>query len=139
MGAEAAINPRTRSLGLLVALILLSFLGGCAKVTARSVPFPEVQKYPPTDKYTVAIFRSAPARPHRQLGEIYLEPQRSPSVSELEEKLQEAAASMGADGVVIVADKSNLMGGSAAGTWVGREIGDVQEGVVVGIAIRYLE
>ncbi len=60
-------------------------------------------------------------------------------MSELEEELQKAAASMGADGVVIVADKTNLMGGSAAGSWAGREIGQVQEGVVVAIAIRYLK
>jgi hypothetical protein len=132
------MKPRTNGLVLLVIFVLLSLLGGCAKVTARTVPFPEVQKYPPTDMYTVAIFRTAPVRPHLQLGEIYLEPQRSPSVSELEEKLQEAAAAMGADGVVILADKTNLMGGSAGGSWVGREIGEVQEGVVVAIAIRYL-
>jgi hypothetical protein len=130
---------RTTGCALLVAVTLLSLLGGCAKVSARTVPFPEVQKYPPTDKYIVAIFRSAPMRPHLRLGEIIVEPQRSPSVSELEDALQEAAAAMGADGAVIVADKTNLMGGSAEGSWVGRELSQYPEGAVVAIAIRYLE
>lgn len=131
--------PITHGLVVLMVFAAVTPLGGCAKVTTKTVPFTEVQKYPPTDPVFIAILQSPPTRPHVRLGEIYLEPVRNPSVAELEETLREAAAELGADGVVIVADRANLMGGGAAGTWVGRETGQVQGGAVVAIAIRYLQ
>ncbi len=133
------MKPWTTRLPLLVAIAGLLLIAGCAKGSVVIVLFPEVPKYPPTDMFTVAIFRSPPIRPHDRLGEIYLEPQGDPSVTDLEQKFQVAAAEMGADGVVIVADRSNLMGGSAAGSWWGRETGQIQDGVVVAVAIRYLQ
>ena len=120
-------------------LAVVTPLAGCAKVTARTVPFTEAQRYPPTDPVFIAILRSPPERPHMRLGEIYLEPVRNPSVADLQDALRKAASELGADGVVIVADKSNLMGGTAAGSLWGLETGQVQEGVVVAIAIRYLQ
>ncbi len=129
----------TRNAHALMILAVVSLLGGCTNVSVVTVPFPEVPKFPPTDMYTVAVFRSEPIRPHDRLGEVYLELKGNPSTAELEQKLQVAAAEMGADGVVIVADKTNLMGGTAPASWWGRETGQVQGGDVVAVAIRYLQ
>jgi len=55
----------------------------------------------------------------------------------MEAKLRQAAASMGADAAVIVADQMMFMGSYETGPWWGRE-GYAQYGrVIVAVAIKY--
>jgi hypothetical protein len=56
----------------------------------------------------------------------------------MEAKFGQAAAKMGADAVVIVADRTMLMGGVAMGPWWGRQLDPVYGRVIVGVAIRYV-
>ena len=125
--------------GLLAAVATLGLLGGCTKATVQTVPFTEVQKFPPTDPGVVGVLHTEPSRPHLRLGEINLEPRVKQSAAELEQQLQEAGAQLGADAVVVVADPANLVGGTAATSWWGRGIDPVHGEMIVGVAIRYLQ
>ena len=90
-------------------LIFLSLLAGCSMVTVESQRYLGVPTYASTDPSTVEILQTVPTRPNVRLGEISLEPQGKPPVSEIEEKLRTAAAKMGANAAVIVADKTQAL------------------------------
>jgi hypothetical protein len=122
----------------LTALIVLSLLFGCTYVSVESRRYLAVPSYPPTDPATVQILREPPTQPHERLGEISLQPQGNPPVQEMEAKLREAAAKMGAEAVVIVADRMHYMGAFVSGPWWGREISPIYGRVIVGVAIRYI-
>jgi hypothetical protein len=66
--------------------------------------------YSPTDPTTVMILRTQPLRPFETLGQIILEPEAALPVPEMEQKLRQAAASMGANAVVIISDMTMLAG-----------------------------
>jgi hypothetical protein len=125
-------------IGSAVVVVALALLGGCTKVTVQVMPFAGVQQFPPTDPGVVGVLYTEPTRPHLRLGEINLEPHVKQSAADLEQRLQAAGAQLGADAVVVVADPSNLVGGTAATSWWGRGIETVHGEVVVGVAIRYL-
>jgi hypothetical protein len=130
-------DPRIPSLAALcVALVLLA---GCSSVAVRTVPFPEVVKYPATPSEVVAVLRAAPMRPHDRLGEVYVEPEGNASAEAIEAGLQEGAAPLGADAVVIVSDRTMKMGGLVETSWVKRDLLPTPDRVVVGVAIRYLQ
>jgi hypothetical protein len=54
----------------------------------------------------------------------------------MESKFRQSAARMGADAVVMVADRTMLMGRGAMGPWWGRQSEPVYGRVIVGMAIR---
>jgi hypothetical protein len=56
----------------------------------------------------------------------------------MEAKLRQAAAGMGADAAVIVADGMQYMGAIESGPWWGREISPVYGRVIIAVAIRYV-
>lgn len=120
----------------LTLLTLAFFASGCISVDVKQDL--GVPQFPPTDAGMVAVLRTAPDRPNIRLGEITVEPQTdNPSVTKLESAFQKAAAQMGANAVVIVADRTQVMGMQATGPWYGREISPDLQRVIVGVAIRY--
>ncbi len=125
-----------------VVLISLAIvLCACSGVAVRTVPYPEVQRFPPTMPDLVGIMTKEPMRPHDQLGEVIAEPEGHPSVDKIYAALQEGAAPLGADAVVIVSDRSGQIGGIIAptGGWLKRELTPTPREAVVGVAIRYLK
>ncbi len=125
---------------LLGALMVAAMLNGCAPtVTVQSKQYLGVPLYPPTDPMSVAILREPPAQPHERIGEITLEPDDNAPVSMIEQKLQQAAAQMGADAAVIVADRTMRMGAIISGPWYGREISPNLQRVVIAVAIKYTQ
>ena len=122
----------------LATMVLVSLLAGCAYVSVQSRRYLAVPSYPPTDPASVQILRAPPTQPHERLGEISLQPEGNPSVQEMEAKLREAAAKMGAEAVVIVADRMHYMGAFVSGPWWGREISPIYGRVIVGVAIKYI-
>jgi hypothetical protein len=120
-----------------MALAFLALLFGCTYVSVDTRRYLAVPSYPPTDPSTVQILHSPPTRPHERLGEISLEPQGNPTVAEMEAKLRLAAASMGADAAVIVADRMMFMGSYETGPWWGREAYAQYGRVIVAVAIKY--
>ena len=122
---------------IVVAVVAPSLLGACSKkMSITTTLYPQGQKYPPTGAVVVAILRAEPTRPHVRLGEVQVEPRVKQSQAELEQALQEGAAQMGADAVVVVADPAKLLGGNAATSWWGRGVAPVQGEVIVAVAIR---
>ncbi len=120
----------------LAILCLSSF--GCSYVSIQSRQYLAVPYYAPTDPAGVQILHSEPGRPHERLGEVSLEPEGNPPVAEMEKKLREAVARMGANAAVIVADTTRLMGGYVTGPWWGRQIYPQYGRVIVAVAIRYV-
>ena len=118
-------------------VIFLSCLAGCSMVTVESQRYLGVPTYAPTDPAKVEILQVAPTRPHVRLGEISLEPQDHPPISEVEDKLRTAAAKMGADAAVIVADKTQIIGAWVTGPWFAREADPIYGRVIIAVAIRY--
>ena len=123
---------------MLSVLVVLSLFFGCSYVPVESRRYLAVPSYPPTDPAIVQILHAPPTQPHERLGEISLEPQGNPPVQEMEAKLRQAAAVMGADAAVIVADRTQYMGAFVSGPWWGREISPVYGRVIIAVAIRYI-
>jgi hypothetical protein len=119
---------------------LLLLLAGCSTVTVESKRYPGVPVYLPTDPDSVEILRSPPTRSYQRMGEIYLQPQGKPSPKEILKKFRKAAAKMGADAVVLVADPAVLTGGPVAGPeWWNRELNPGSGQIIVGVAVWYSE
>ena len=133
------MTPYARPIVLLVSCLALSLLTGCSSVAVRTVRFTEVPPYQPTYADIVQVLRAAPMRPHARLGEVYVEPEGDASVDAIEAALQKGAAPLGADAVVIVADRSLKMGALVETSWEKRDLLPTPDRVVVGVAIRYLQ
>ncbi len=94
-------------------LATFNALSGCSFVTVNSKPVSGCAGISPNgSRASVQILRGEPSRPHERLGEISLEPEGNPPMAEMEAKLKEAGAQMGADAVVIVADTTRIMAGT---------------------------
>jgi len=119
--------------------ILLSLITGCSTVSIQSTSYLGTPNYPPTDPVTVQILQTAPTLPNVRLGEITAEPSGNPTKEEIQQKLQVAAAKMGANAVVIVSDRTQIMGGIVTGGWYDRQISAVEGRVITAVAIRYTE
>ena len=125
-------------MGIILLLIIAAVLpSACSYISVDTKQYLGVPLYPPTDPSSVEVLRTEPQRPHEQLGEISLEPTGSPTVADMEKKLQEAAAKMGANAVVLVADRTMRMGAVATGFRYGRQISPEFQRVIVAVAIRY--
>jgi len=125
----------SNSVAAAVLLALLASASGCVQVQSR--PYIGVEAFSPTQPDTVQILRTPPARPNLRLGEITVEPKNNTSVQTIEEKFRDAAAKMGANAVVIVADRTEVMGIQETGPWYGPEMTPITGRVILGVAIRY--
>ena len=121
-----------------VALTGLMAVTGCKTVSTSSHQYLGVSTYPPTDPAQVEILRAAPTRPHVELGEVRAQPSSS-SVSnlEIEQALRKSAAQMGANAVVITADRSEITGATLTGPAWSRTMTSFTGRVVTGVAIRF--
>ena len=100
-------------------------------------PYLGVPTFPPTDPARVEILRSEPVRPLTRLGEVFVEPSGDPTVAQYEQALREAGAKMGADAVVVVYDRMQVLGTTVSGPWWAPTASPIVGRVVVGLAIRY--
>ena len=131
------MKTTNRYLTAMIGAGLLALLTGCNTVSIQSTSYLGTPNYPPTDPASVEILQTAPTKPHVRLGEITAEPSGNPTKEEIQQKLQVAAAKMGANAVVIVSDRTQIMGGVVTGGWYDRQISAVEGRVITGVAIRY--
>ena len=124
-------------LALLAATACALVATGCNTVSTQSTPYIGVPSYPPTDPATIQVMRQPPVMPNIRLGEITVEPQGNPTTQQIEAKMQQAAAKMGANAVVVVADRTMVTGATVMGPWWGRTVTPDMDRVIVGVAIRY--
>ncbi len=107
----------------------LLVLSACAAPQVRIMPVVGVSAYAPTDPATVTVLRTEPQLHFETLGQIILEPESALSVPEIEQRLREAAAGMGANAVVIQSDMK-MQAGEDRPMMSGGQI-------ITAIAIRY--
>ena len=129
---------RQRAIGILILCAAL-LAAGCSSVAVKTVRFTETPAYPATFPDIVQVLRGEPARPHVRLGEVYVEPEGDASAEVIEAGLQQGAAPLGADAVVIAADRTLKMGALVETSWAKRDLLPTPDRVVVGVAIRYLQ
>ncbi len=126
-----------QSLTLVTVAASLLLVGGCNTVPVQSTQYIGVPSYAPTDPTTIKILRVQPTAANVRLGEVTVEPQGHPTAQAIETKLQQAAAKMGANAVVIVQDQTMVLGAVVTGPWWGRTVSPQTGRVIVGVAIRY--
>jgi hypothetical protein len=127
-----------RALAGTLAAATLLIAAGCAGMSVSTIRYANVPDFPPRAPASVQILRSEPAQPHQQLAEITVTApaNTAPAAQEVEEKLRTAAASLGANAVVLVVDPLQP-GNVASRTWWGAPAGAGTGRDVIGVAIRY--
>jgi len=96
--------------------------------------YPRTPQFAPNHPADVDLLRREPRRDHVRLGEVWIRPSRHMGRYDVEGILREKAAVMGADALVIVADRY-FRDGVAFSYWHGPR--SVYRRQIVGIAIRY--
>jgi len=123
-------------LGLLV--LLVGGLGtGCHTVSTQLVPYLGMPKLPPSDPARIEILHKEPDRPFDRLGEVTAMPDPGTPVEKIEAALRRQAAKLGADAVVLVQDKMQVVGSRVWGPAWAPEISNVNQRVIVVVAIKY--
>jgi hypothetical protein len=94
----------------------------------------DAPRFGPTNPASIELLRRDPKRDHIRLGEVWIRPDPGMDRGYVEGILREKAALMGADALVIVADRF-FREGVVYNYWRGRMA--VYERHIVGVAIRY--
>ncbi len=129
---------RQRTLAVLLGgMLALSMATGCNTVSVQSKQYLGTPSFPPTEPAAIQILQTQPTVANLRLGEITLQPEGKPTKAEMELKLRTAAAQMGANAVVIVADQTMVFGATVMGPWWGRTVTPDVGRVIIGVAIRY--
>jgi hypothetical protein len=121
----------------LVASVLA--LGACASVDAQTSAYVGVEHPAPTLPSEVQVLRREPTRPHVRLGEILINAtvDPAPPITQVEQKLREEGAKLGADAVVVVYDAIQPVAAYVTGPLWSRDIETIQGRRLKGIAIKY--
>jgi hypothetical protein len=96
--------------------------------------YPDTPRFVPTDPRGVELLRREPRRDHIRLGEVWIRPSYRMNRFYVEGVLREKAAALGAEALVIVADRY-FRERVVYSYWHGPRA--VYERHIVGIAIRY--
>jgi hypothetical protein len=126
-------------LGSLLVGVITCWLVACARLDATTTPYAGVSHDPPVDPASVQILRTEPTQAHDRLGEIVVDATTHSATlrNDVEQKLRQEAAKMGADAVVVVYDYLQPMGAYVMGSYWDRSIETVTGRKVVGVAIKY--
>jgi hypothetical protein len=114
-------------------------LSGCATVDAQTTAYVGVPQYPATIPAEVQILRTEPTRPFVRLGEILVDAsiEPAPPMAEIELKLQDEGAKLGADAVVVVYDQIATVGAYVSGPLWARDVNTIQGRKLKAIAIKF--
>jgi hypothetical protein len=87
-------------------VLLAASLASCAYVEATTTQYVGVPRFPPVEPAAVQVLPAEPAQRHDRLGEVLLDISLdpAPSVAEIEQRLREEAAKMGANAVYVIRD-----------------------------------
>ncbi|HEY3065016.1 MAG TPA: hypothetical protein VGL09_04450 [Methylomirabilota bacterium] len=126
----------------LTATVLAWATSSCATISTTSMPYVGAAQRPPTDPMSVQILQAMPAAPYERLGEISVTASTSPApaMSDIEQKLREKAAALGADAAVVVYDGLQPIGAYiSGGLWwpSDRTVYPVTGRRLVAVAIKY--
>lgn len=124
---------KARPLLILIAALLMAGVSACYRPYGYFF-YPHTPAFAPTDPSRVDLLRREPRRDHIRLGEVWIRPDWHMDRFYVEGTLRDKAARMGADALVIVADRY-FNEGYVYSYWHGPR--PVYERQIVGIAIRY--
>ena len=114
-------------------------LTACATVDAQTTAYVGVEHPAPTLASEVQVLRTEPTRPHVRLGEIMIDASVDPAppITQVEQKLREQAATLGANAAVVVYDNIQPVAAYVSGPLWSRDIETIQGRKLKAIAIRY--
>lgn len=114
-------------------------LTACATVDAQTTAYVGVEHPAPTLASEVQVLRTEPTRPHVRLGEIIIDASVDPAppITQVEQKLREQAATLGANAAVVVYDNIQPVAAYVSGPLWSRDIETIQGRKLKAIAIRY--
>ena len=130
----------------IAALALCSFaLASCASLDsfmgleATTTQYISAPQLAPSDPGGVKIVRTEPREPHDRLGEVVIDMSITmpPQIAEVEARLMEESAKLGANAVVVVVDRVRPSDGYVTGPYWGRPMEVVSGRKMIGVAIKY--
>src|SRR5512138_1539166 len=127
------MRTKAKWLPILIVALLLPSVAACYRHSGYHF-YPDAPAFGPTDPSRVDLLRREPRRDHVRLGEVWIRPTWRMDRNYVEWTLREKAARMGADALVIVADRY-FNQGYVRSYW--RGVRRVYERQIVGIAIKY--
>lgn len=128
---------KTKFLSLISVAAIMLGLTGCAHVSENTRAYLGSPKYAPTEATKVVVLQTEPKEPHERLGEVLLEATSNVSRDELENRLRQAAAKLGADAVFLAYDRMHVTPIVYADWWGPSTVGRDLRRNIVGIAIKY--
>lgn len=122
----------------LVLAALVWLAAACTSLDSQTTQYVGAPRFQPTDPKTVEITRAEPKQPFDQLGEIVIDAsvEPAPPINEIEQRLREEGAKLGATAVVVVHDKVQPDGAYVTGGWYTRSVQVTEGRKIVGVAIR---
>ena len=121
-------------------LALSSFLAAsCVSMEATTTQYVGSPQLAPTDPAAVKIVRTEPLEPHERLGEVVIDMSitRPPPIADVEARLADESAKLGANAVIVVVDRVQPSEGYVTGTYWGRPMDTVTGRKTIGVAIKY--
>jgi hypothetical protein len=112
------------------ALAVLMFAAGCSSIEVATTPAIGAPTLPPTDPASVQVLQGPPSQQFTELGQVTLEADTDTANAQIEAKLQQGAAKLGANAVFITEDRTqavgaDVLGGPLAGGELAPEVGRV--------------
>ena len=106
---------------------------------STTTPYVTAPQLAPADPGAVKIVRTEPLEAHERLGEVVVDMSisRPPPITEVEARLAEESAKLGANAVVVVVDRVQPSEGYVTGTYWGRPMETVTGRKTIGVAIKY--
>ena len=122
-----------------VALASLALASCTTTLESTVAPYVSAPPLAATDPFAVKIVRTEPLEPHERLGEVVIDMSITvpPPIEQVEARLAEESAKLGANGVVVVVDRVKPSEGYVTGTYWGRPMESVTGRKTIGVAIKY--
>ena len=122
-----------------LALASLALASCATTLESTTTPYVSGPQLAPSDPNAVKIIRTEPLEPHERLGEVVIDMSITmpPPIEQVEAKLAEESARLGANGVVVVVDRVQPSEGYVTGTYWGRPMDSVTGRKTIGVAIKY--
>jgi hypothetical protein len=121
---------------LLAGTVLLG-LCGCESIYEQTQAYLGAPHFAATAPASVQILTAEPSQPKERLGEIRLSAEGNPTREELEARLKNAAARMGADAVFVVYDRMHIFPVVYYDWWGPGWVNESGRRVIVAVAIKY--
>jgi len=122
-----------------IALCSLAAASCATTFESTTTPYVTAPQLAPADPGAVKIVRTEPLEPHDRLGEVMIDMSITtpPPIAQVEARLADESAKLGANAVVVVVDRVQPSEGYVTGTYWGRPMDTVTGRKTIGVAIKY--